>query len=148
MTDDLSDADYQRLATFRHALRVFLHFSEEAARDQGLTPNQHQLLLAVRGWRGADPPTLTELADVLQIRVHSTGELARRAVAANLVELRTDPADHRRQRVSITPVGAEVLRTLTERHREELRRFRSDLADLLDVLDGPDRPVGGDGGAC
>lgn len=132
---DVDDRDYRALAAFRHALRLFLRFSEEEARAAGLTPNQHQLLLAVRGWPGVDPPTITELADQLQLRVHSTSELARRAAAADLIRLATDPDDHRRQRVHLTAEGRERLRGLTVAHRDELRRFRSQMAALLDTLE-------------
>lgn len=132
---DLPDGDYRRLAAFRHALRQFLRFSEEAARAEGLTPNQHQLMLAVRGWSGPDSPTITELSDQLQLRVHSTSELVQRATASGLVEVVVDDADHRRQHVVLTPVGDAKLRSLSVLHRDELRRFRTHLADLLDALD-------------
>lgn len=137
---DLADRDYQRLAAFRHALRHFLRFSEEAARSEGLTPNQHQLLLAVRGWPGATTPTISQLADQLQLRVHSTSELVQRAASAELIRLVTDPEDHRRLHVELTDGGHSKLRSLSVLHREELRRFRAHLADLLDVLDEPASP--------
>lgn len=137
---DLSDRDYQRLAAFRHALRHFLRFSEEAARSEGLTPNQHQLLLAVRGWPGPTSPMISQLADQLQLRVHSTSELVQRAASAQLIRLVTDVDDHRRLRVELTDDGHHRLRSLSVLHREELRRFRAHLADLLDVLDEPMSP--------
>jgi DNA-binding MarR family transcriptional regulator len=132
---ELSDADYRRLAAFRHGLRVFLRFSEEAARDQGVTPNQHQLMLSVRGWPGPAPPTISDLADQLQLRLHSTSELARRAEAAGLVVLRTDAEDHRRQQVELTTSGRQTLAALSVLHRQELRRFRTHFAELLDTLE-------------
>jgi hypothetical protein len=46
---DLADEDYTALADFRHALRQFLAFSEQAATTCGLTPQQHQALLAIAG---------------------------------------------------------------------------------------------------
>ena len=129
---DLPDEDYRRLASFRHALRQFLRFSEQAARAEGLTPNQHQLMLAVRGWSGPDSPTITELADQLQLKVHSTSELVQRAVASGMVEVAVDTEDHRRQHVELTPEGDDKLRSLSVLHRDELRRFRTHLADLVD----------------
>jgi len=48
-TDDLSMADYQALAEIRYQIRRFLHFSEQTAREAGLVPQQHQLLLALKG---------------------------------------------------------------------------------------------------
>jgi DNA-binding MarR family transcriptional regulator len=135
MPADLSDRDYQALARFRHALRVFLRFSEHAARSAGVTPSQHQLLLAIRGWAGPEAPTIRDLAEQLQLVHHSVVELVDRAEAAELVERHTDPHDRRRQRLALTPHGAETLASLTATHRAELRRFRDELADLLHTLD-------------
>lgn len=137
---ELTDRDYRRLAAFRHALRHFLRFSEQAARAEGLTPNQHQLLLAVRGWSGTTSPTISQVADQLQLRVHSTSELVQRAASADLIRLVTDADDHRRLHVELTEDGHRKLSSLSVLHREELRRFRVHLADLLDVLDEPASP--------
>ncbi|MBS1837607.1 MAG: MarR family transcriptional regulator [Actinobacteria bacterium] len=136
-TDDrpLSDGDYATLARFRHALRVFLHFSEDAARSAGMTPAQHQLLLAVKGWDGEQPPAIADLAELLQLRPHSTAELVHRAEAAGLVHTTSDPADHRRQLSALTPLGEARLRSLSLQHRDELRRFRSRMNDVLSELD-------------
>src|SRR5215471_6139493 len=100
----LNDADYRTLARFRAALRVFLRFSEDAARDAGVTPSQHQLLLAIRG--APSRPTVGEVARVLQLRHHSTVELIDRAVESGLVERTTDVSDRRRQRLALTRRGA------------------------------------------
>jgi DNA-binding MarR family transcriptional regulator len=132
---DLSDREYQSLARFRYALRRFLHFSEQAARDEGLTPNQHQLLLAIRGWTGETSPSITDVAELLQLRHHSTVELAHRAESAGLVSFHQDPADGRRQLLHVTPTAAKRLNALTVLHRDELRRFRHQLHDLLDSLE-------------
>src|SRR5262245_64472560 len=111
-TTPLSDRDYQALRRFRHALRVFLRTSEEAARDAGVTPAQHQLLLAIRGHVGSRHPIVAELAEVLQLRHHSTVELIDRATEAGLVDRLPDPLDQRRQQVVLTPAGVEVLEGL------------------------------------
>lgn len=129
----LSDRDYQALARFRHALRVFLRFSEEAARAEGLTPAQHQLLLAIRGH--PDVPTVGDLADVLQVRSNSVVGLLDRAEAAGLTRSAADPEDGRRRRIELTPAGAAVLERLSSRHRAELRGFRDEMAELLQQLD-------------
>lgn len=130
----LTDRDYQALSEFRHALRVFLRFSEDAARSEGLTPSQHQLLLAIRG-RPAGDPSVTDLAEVLQLRNHSVVGLVDRADAAGLTRSSTDPQDRRRRLVSLAPEGEAVIERLAGRHRQELRRFRDQMTELLRALD-------------
>ncbi|MDQ2677687.1 MAG: MarR family winged helix-turn-helix transcriptional regulator [Actinomycetota bacterium] len=134
MSEPLSDRDYRSLAQFRHALRVFLRFSEEAARAAGVTPAQHQLMLAVKGWGGDGAPAITDVAEFLQLKHHSTVELVQRAAAAGLVATSTDPDDHRRQLIELTDEGDRTLASLSSLHRDELRRFRSEMVDLLDEL--------------
>jgi DNA-binding MarR family transcriptional regulator len=121
-------ADYQALARFRRALREFLHFSEQAARAAGMTPAQHQLLLAVKGTESGDPPTIGEVAEWLKLRHHSAVELVDRAVAADLLVRVTDPGDSRRQRLVLTAPGEEKLAHLSAAHRSELRRFKDEMA--------------------
>ena len=126
----MDDAEYRVLARFRFALRVFLRFSEDAAREAGLTPNQHQLWRAVRGFPSG-APTISDLAEWLQLRHNSTVELVQRAVEAGLLERRVDEHDRRRQRLALTPQGEAVLASLSRSHREELRRFREEMAEVL-----------------
>ncbi|MGA9279213.1 MarR family winged helix-turn-helix transcriptional regulator [Ilumatobacter sp.] len=130
----LTEGDYRSLAEFRHALRRFLAFSERAARDHGLTPAQHQLLLAVRGHPGPTNPSMSELAELLQLRLHSVGELADRAVDNGLVTRDVDPDDGRRSLLVLTAEGTARLDALSLIHRRELRRFRAELGSLLDEL--------------
>jgi DNA-binding MarR family transcriptional regulator len=132
--DQLSMADYRALVRFRHALRVFLGFSEQAARDAGIAPAQHQLMLAIKGWGGDGEPTISDIAELLVLRHHSVVELVQRARAAGLVVTRDDAVDHRRQRLALTPDGAERLAALSLLHRDELRRFRRDMSAVLDEL--------------
>jgi DNA-binding MarR family transcriptional regulator len=130
----LADTDYRALARFRHALRVFLRFSEDAARQEGLTPGQHQLLLAVRGYPSDEAPTIGEVADHLQLQHHSVVELVDRAVAAKLVRRDTDVRDRRRQRLTLTATGSKTLERLSAAHRSELREFRDQMNDVLQQL--------------
>jgi DNA-binding MarR family transcriptional regulator len=130
---NLATRDYEVLARFRYGLRVFLRFSEDAARAAGITPAQHQLLLAVRGYPGGRP-TISELADWLQLRHNSTVELIDRAVDAGLLTRHTDGDDRRRQRLELTPHGSDLLGRLSAAHRQELRRFREEFVTLLDEL--------------
>jgi DNA-binding MarR family transcriptional regulator len=131
----ISTREYQTLADFRYALRKFLHFSEDAARASGLTPNQHQLLLVIRGWRGPRPPSISDVAERLQLRHHSTVELVQRAVAADLVVTTPDPLDQRRQLLHLSRNGELNLDALSLMHRAELQQFRRQMTDLLDLLD-------------
>ena len=134
-TAPLSSNEYRALARFRYALRVFLRFSEQAARDAGLTPAQHQLLLAVRGHPGDGPPVIGEVAEALQLRHHSAVELIGRAAEAGLVERFVHPGDQRRQQVVLTSHGEAVLAGLSAVHRDELRRFRAEMVDVLEELE-------------
>ena len=128
--DKLTDADYQRLLEFRTGLRRFLHWSEEQAGAVGLTPAQHQLLLAIRGQPGRAGPTIGEIADILLLRHHSAVELIDRAEAAGLVRRRPDRSDQRVVRLGLTALGSRRLRQLTERHLEELDRLRPQLSAM------------------
>ncbi len=130
----VTDAEYRSLAQFRRALRSFLYFSEEAARAAGLTPAQHQLLLAVRGAEGDEPPTIGEVADWMKLRHHSTVELVNRAEASGLLQRVPDQSDRRRQRLVLTDLGETKLAALTTLHREELRRFREEGLTPLPLL--------------
>lgn len=138
--DPLTDTDYQTLASFRSALRRFLAFSERAAFDHGITPNQHQLLLAIRGFAGSEPPSISDLAEALQLRLHSVGELADRAADNGLLERHRDPNDSRRALLTITDLGHEHLETLSRLHRTELRVFQSELSEILSPLTDTDEP--------
>src|SRR3546814_10536659 len=72
-TSPLTDPDYAALADFRHALRLFHAFSEASAAQQGLTPQQHQALLAIRA-AGSGPPTIGDVARRLMLKPHRSEE--------------------------------------------------------------------------
>jgi DNA-binding MarR family transcriptional regulator len=129
-----SDEDFRTLATFRAALRRFVHFSEEAARAAGLSPQQHQLLVAIRGHVGSEPPTIGELAEALQIRHNSTVELVNRMVERGLVRREPSTVDNRRVHVLITADGDAILRSLTSSHRQEHRQLAAVLRQLTEGL--------------
>jgi DNA-binding MarR family transcriptional regulator len=135
MTRPLSLDDYRALARFRRALRTFQRFSETAARRGGLTPAQHQLLLAIRGHEGEGSPTVADVADSLQLKHHSTVELIDRASANGLVARHADADDARRVRLVLTSHGEAKLAELSVQHREELQRFRAEMIDILHELD-------------
>jgi DNA-binding MarR family transcriptional regulator len=128
MMAQLTQQDFERLLEFRVTLRRFQRWSEDQARAAGLTHVQHQLLVAIKGHRGAKPPTIGDLAGYLLLRPHSTVELVDRAEAAGLVERTADADDGRVVRVRLTGVGEEILQQLTRAHLARLH----DLAAVLD----------------
>jgi DNA-binding MarR family transcriptional regulator len=127
---ELTSEDYEHLLAFRASLRRFQHWSETRAREAGLTPAQHQLLLAVKGHPGRQGPAVGDLAAYLLLRHHSTVELVDRAEAAGLVERWRDPRDGRVARVRLTADGERRLARLAPAHLDELRN----LAPILDEL--------------
>jgi DNA-binding MarR family transcriptional regulator len=133
----LQPEDYEALAAFRHGLRRLLAFSEAAARAHGLTPQQHQALLAIKGHKRGEPLTIGELAAHLLIRHHSAVELVDRLVAAGLAERLPAETDRRTVRVGLTPRAEAVLAALSASHLEEYRRSRGVLVQLLARLDAP-----------
>ncbi|RUV37317.1 helix-turn-helix domain-containing protein, partial [Mesorhizobium sp. M7A.F.Ca.MR.148.00.0.0] len=98
----ISQADYQRLSEFRYLIRRFLEFSQVQAEDAGLTPRQHQALLAIKGFPGGGPVTVGDLAERLRIRHHSAVELVNRLGEAGLVTRDQDKDDHRRVLLQLT----------------------------------------------
>jgi DNA-binding MarR family transcriptional regulator len=130
--DDLGPADYTELLGFRTTLRRFLRWSEDEARAAGLTPAQHQLLLAIKGHSSDVDPTVGDLSDYLVAKHHSVVELLDRAAASGLVLRTQDEHDHRIVRLRLTPLGEQRIHELSRLHLEELRR----LAPFLDDLQG------------
>src|SRR3954447_10779199 len=124
---EINKSEYEALHAFRHALRRFLRFSEEGARAAGLTAQQHQLLLAVKGQPGRDWASVTDLAESLQIRHHAAVGLVDHCVRADLVERSPDPDERRQVGVSLTQKGETLLARLSSRNQRELRTLRQAL---------------------
>ncbi len=123
--------DYQALAELRYQIRRFLRFSEESARSAGLEPQQHQLLLAIRGLPPGAEPTVSELAERLQIRHHSVVELIDRLERRQLVTRRRDEADRRKVLIELTPESERLLHSLALAHRQELESAGPELLRAL-----------------
>jgi DNA-binding MarR family transcriptional regulator len=117
------DEDYRDLLAVRTGLREFLRWSEDQSAQSGLTPAQHQLMLAIRGHGDPKGPTIRELARYLVLRHHSVVGLVDRAVEAGLVRRERDEADHRAVRVQLTATGANRIQELSALHLEELDRL-------------------------
>ncbi len=128
---DLTLAEYRAIAEFRHRIRLFLHFSEEQARSTGLEPQQHQLLLAIKGLPEGEKPTISEISLRLQLRHHSTVELVNRLAAKGLVKRSRSGADNREVLIELTRSGAALLRRLALAHREELQTAGTELSKAL-----------------
>lgn len=134
MEQVLSAADYESLAEFRYQIRRFLSFSEHAARAAGLEPQQHQLLLAVKGLPPDVRPRVGEIAERLQIRHHSAVELVNRLASGGYVRRRTSGLDRREVLIALTSKGEKVLRELSLHHKQELRAAGPDLLAALKRL--------------
>lgn len=119
--EQLTDEDYQAQAGFRYAIRLFAHSSEERARALGITPQQHLLLLMLRGHPMYPQVTIKDLADQLQIRHHSASLLVDRGVKRGLLMRSPDAEDRRKVRVSLTAEGTRLLEQITLANRGELR---------------------------
>jgi DNA-binding MarR family transcriptional regulator len=121
-----SKAMFEELAHFRHKLRKFLRFSEDAARACGITPQQHQLMLGIAGFTGSGRANISEIAEFLQEKHNSVVGLVDRAVECGLVERAEDAEDRRVVVVSLTERGEEILKRLSLLHHEEVKRLRRD----------------------
>lgn len=130
----LSEGDYRHLADFRSELREFLHFSEAAAHEVGIHPQQHQALLIIRGSRVPDAITVGELALRLKIKPHTALELVNRMVNDGLLVRAADPADGRRILLRLTRRSARLLSRLSAAHKTELARIGPVLKEILTHL--------------
>lgn len=130
----LSKTEYELLASFRYALRKFLRFSEESARSLGIEPQQHQALLAIKGFPGREWVTVSELAERLQIRHHSAVGLVNRLVDLDLVVRELAAADRRQVYITLTPHGEALIEQLAIVHKTELQRLGPELKIVLERL--------------
>lgn len=135
MSREFADADYRRLLQFRTGLRRFLHWSAQEAESAGLTPAQHQLLLAIRGHGDSRGPTIGEVAAYLFLRHHSAVGLVDRAEGAGLVERIEDQDDRRVVRLRLTEKGQGILVRLSRVHLEELKRLAPEMRALWTGLE-------------
>lgn len=127
----LQDSDYAALADFRAALRMFMAFSEARAGELGLTPQQHQALLAIRG-AAPGQATVGYVAERLILKPHSASELINRLEALDLIARQTAQQDKRRSVVALTERAEALLAELSATHRKEIGRLKPLLLELLD----------------
>lgn len=126
----LTDEDYQRLADFRHALRRFLFFSEQAAASEDLTPQQYQAMLAIRG-SSVGPPNLATLADRLCLKHNTVVELVQRLEKSKLIHKRPCPDDGRAVVLGLTKEGLKRLDRLAASHTAELKNIGPEILKRL-----------------
>jgi DNA-binding MarR family transcriptional regulator len=131
---DRDGINYVALAEFRYHIRKFIRFSERAARAAGVEPQQHQLLLAVKGMPDGVSPTVGEIASRLQVVHHSAVELVDRLEDQGLVQRRRNSEDRRQVFLSLTPKGERILRDLSVHHRRELAASGPELSNALRAL--------------
>jgi DNA-binding MarR family transcriptional regulator len=140
----LDSNEYALLAAFRYALREFMHFSESAATGVGLTAQQYQALLAIRGCPEDQRVTINDLARQLLIRHNSAVGLVDRLHQQGLVAREPSPLDGRKVDLRLTAKGDRVLERLASVHREELSRIGPRLRQLLRQIthatEGPAQP--------
>ena len=129
-TTQLAKADYQALAAFRLALRRFLAFSDAAIRARGITPQQHQALLAIKA-SPEESLTVGALAEALLLQHHSGVELAKRLEASGFVARSSAPDDRRKVLLGLTPAAEALLGALAATHLQELRSMQPRLAQAL-----------------
>jgi DNA-binding MarR family transcriptional regulator len=132
---EVTREEFEKLLKFRVTLRRFQRWSEDQAQAAGLTHVQHQLLVAIKGHPGEQPPTIGDLAGYLLQRPHSTVELVNRAVSAGLVARVPDTEDGRVIRVRLTPDGDRIMQELTRAHLERLRELATVLDELVKQAD-------------
>lgn len=130
----LEDRDYKVLASVRAELRSFAHFTERVTSGAGLTPQQHQILLALRAADGLEL-TIGQLAGTMFLKPHSVSGMADRLASVGLVERVRSDEDRRSIRLRLTDKAKGVLASLGQAHKDELRRIRPLLISLLSQLD-------------
>jgi len=133
------EPDYAALACFRHLLRRFFVFSDQAARKAGLRPEHHQLLLAVKGLPPDSLPTLGALAWQLQLKPSLVDRRVRRLVALRILRRVRHAFDPREDLIQVARKGDALLRNLSFAHRDELRRLAPQMLPALADLLHPDQ---------
>ena len=135
LLQNIKDHEYQSLAEFRYQIRRFLHFSEQASRLAGLEPQQHQLLLALKGLAASGKPaSISAVAERLQIQHHSAVELVDRLADRGFVTRSRAPEDRRQVLISLTARGEGELEKLAVCHLDELQKNGPALVAALESL--------------
>lgn len=127
-------ASYRQLAELRFRIRQYLQFSEQVARTHGIEPQQHQLMLTIKGLPVHATPTVSALANRLCLRHHSTVELINRLVERGAAVRKPSLQDRRQVLVELTPTGEELLQKLNADHEKELNICAPELLEQISVI--------------
>ncbi len=127
----VTKSEYEILAAFRYELRKYLHFSEQAAQKEELSPQKYQALLAIQGFPGRSEVTIGELAEQLQIVPHSAVGLVDRLEGDGLILRQPSKEDRRCVFVKLTARGKTILEKLASVHRKELKTVGPLLTEFL-----------------
>jgi DNA-binding MarR family transcriptional regulator len=137
----LQEFEYLALAEFRYQLRRFLRHMEDQVREVGINPQQWQLVLAVKGLPKGQVPTISQLAERMQLNHNSMVELVDRCEEHGLVRRTRLGSDRRQVTLSITPEGEILLRKLGSASRQELRSVGPMLVESVLRLTREARPA-------
>lgn len=135
----LSEPEYLALGEFRYQVRRFLRHMEEATRLLGANPQQYQLILAIKGLPREMAPTISHLAERMQLNHNSMVELVDRCEENHLLRRARSSSDRRQVTLSVTPEGEVLLRKLGLAARQELRESGPVLVDAIQRLIGDTR---------
>ena len=133
---NVTQREYETLADLRYSLRKFLHFSKEAAHRAGVAPQQHQALLAIKGYPRGQRITIKELAERLQVKHHSAVGLVDRLVKKRFVAREHHGSDRRQVHLVLTELGDQTLEKLSTAHKEQLHLIGPHIESLLKRLRG------------
>ena len=132
----ITNSDYRSLSAFRYEIRKFLAFSELAARSAGIEPQQHQVLLAIRGLPATSRPTIGAVAERLCVQHHTTVALVDKLEGRGLLLRERSSEDRREVLLRLTPAGSAILRKLSALHRKQLRTTAPGMVVALQAILG------------
>jgi DNA-binding MarR family transcriptional regulator len=130
----INSSHYRKLAAFRYEMRRFLAFSEKAARGAGIEPQQHQLLLALRGLPEGARPTIRTAAERLCVAHHTAVALVDKLEERELLRRERSASDRREVLLRLTPKGEALLRALSALHRRQLVEVGPAMVSALQAI--------------
>ena len=130
-----TDQEVQAWAEFRYQIRIWNGIAERAAREVGLAPQHQQVLLALGGFPGSEPPRIVDLAERMQLQHHSMVGLLDRMQHERLI-IRETRTDGRGVSILMTEAGEQKLQAALAILRPKLRSAATELIAALSQLAG------------